>query len=137
MTDDADQQAGASFANDALPLTRQQLHEFRLMAAHDDVVERVIAESTDDDPPSRRKVLQAIRGETGRGAGADEKCVCPDCGAVHRRRAHMTTTTTTSQDPVDHTDAARAEQAIESAQAVTRDVEAKLDALDAPAKAAR
>jgi hypothetical protein len=36
----------------------------------------------------------------------------------------------------DHTDAARAEAAIASAKAVTRDVQAKLDALG-PAKAAR
>jgi hypothetical protein len=35
--------------------------EFRLMADHADVVEAVIASSSDESPPSRRKVVNAIR----------------------------------------------------------------------------
>lgn len=38
------------------------LGDFRQMAANPDVVETVIAESTDDRPPSRRKVMEAIKG---------------------------------------------------------------------------
>lgn len=66
-------------------LTRQQIYEFRQMAKHPDIVEKVIAESTDDSPASRRKVLRAIAAEEGR-QSAPHKCVCRDCGAVHRRR---------------------------------------------------
>jgi hypothetical protein len=36
-------------------------HDFRQMAEHEDVVEDVIADSTDEDPASRRKVTEAIR----------------------------------------------------------------------------
>jgi hypothetical protein len=36
-------------------------HDFRQMAEHEDVVEEVIADSTDEDPASRRKVTEAIR----------------------------------------------------------------------------
>ncbi len=38
-----------------------RLHDFRKMAAHPDVVEQVIAESSQQSPPSRNKVLNAIR----------------------------------------------------------------------------
>lgn len=53
----------ASFANDGL--TRNQRYEFRLMAAHPEIVEQVIAESTDEQPASRRKVMAAIRRSMG------------------------------------------------------------------------
>jgi hypothetical protein len=39
----------------------QQRSDFRRMAEHEDVVEEVIACSTDEDPASRRKVTEAIR----------------------------------------------------------------------------
>jgi N6-adenosine-specific RNA methylase IME4 len=42
-------------------LSRKERSYFRSMAEHSDVVEEVIAQSTDDDPPSRRKVLKAIK----------------------------------------------------------------------------
>lgn len=35
--------------------------DFRKMAAHPEIVEEVIAQSTDEDPASRRKVIEAIR----------------------------------------------------------------------------
>ncbi len=50
-----------SIANDPTPLSKDERSEFRLMAAHPDVVEAVIADSTDATPPSRRKVIRAIR----------------------------------------------------------------------------
>ena len=53
----------ASFADDGLDLTRNERYELRLLASHPHIVERVIAESTDEDPPSRRKVLAAIQAE--------------------------------------------------------------------------
>lgn len=40
---------------------RNRLHDFRKMAAHPEVVEQVIAESSQQSPPSRNKVLNAIR----------------------------------------------------------------------------
>lgn len=40
---------------------RNQANDFRQMAANPDVVEEVIVESTDAKPPSRRKVMSAIR----------------------------------------------------------------------------
>ena len=46
-----------------VPVPPTQRHEFRQMAAHPDVVEQVIAESTDDNPPSRRQVTEAIKAE--------------------------------------------------------------------------
>lgn len=52
--------ASGSVATDPSPLTKDERHEFRQMAAHPDVVEQVIAESTDAEPPSRKKVLDAI-----------------------------------------------------------------------------
>lgn len=42
-------------------LHHTHLNQFRKMAAHPDVVEQVIAESTQQSPPSRNKVLNAIR----------------------------------------------------------------------------
>lgn len=42
-------------------LHHARLHEFRQMAAHPEVVEQVIADSTQQSPPSRNKVLNAIR----------------------------------------------------------------------------
>lgn len=44
-----------------LPLPKKERHELRLLAAHQDVAEQVIATSDDAKPPSRRKVLDAIR----------------------------------------------------------------------------
>ena len=72
----------ASIANDGL--WRQQRHEFRKMARHPEIVEQVIADSNDDDPPTRRKVMRAIAEHEGR--QPERRCVCPDCGAAHRRR---------------------------------------------------
>jgi hypothetical protein len=46
-------------------LHRQQLADFRLMAAHPDIVEEVIANSTDKAPASRRKVVAAIKQRLG------------------------------------------------------------------------
>jgi Fe-S-cluster formation regulator IscX/YfhJ len=42
-------------------LNDRQKAEFRQMAAHPEIVEQVIAESTDDAPASRRKVMEAIQ----------------------------------------------------------------------------
>jgi alkylhydroperoxidase family enzyme len=66
-------------------LTRTELWLFRRMAAHQDIVEQVIAASTDADPPSRAKVMRAIAEAEGRAAA--QKCVCPECGATHRKKA--------------------------------------------------
>lgn len=44
-------------------LTKDQRSEFRSMAAHRDVVEDVIAASTDEVPASRRKVTDAIKAQ--------------------------------------------------------------------------
>lgn len=45
-------------------LSRRQRHDFRKMAEHPDVVDQVVAESTDEAPASRRKVLDAIKAKT-------------------------------------------------------------------------
>lgn len=50
----------ASAADDGLT-SRDLRHDFRTMAEHPDIVEDVIAASTDADPPSRAKVLRAIK----------------------------------------------------------------------------
>lgn len=50
-------------------LHRTRLHEFRQMAQHPDVVEQVIVESSQESPPSRTKVLNAIKAL---GRAADE-----------------------------------------------------------------
>lgn len=44
-----------------IDLHRNRLYEFRQMAAHPEIVDRVIEESTEASPPSRNKVLEAIR----------------------------------------------------------------------------
>ena len=46
--------------HDRLDLSKDQRREFRQMAEHPEVVEAVIAESTDEQPASRRKVTQRI-----------------------------------------------------------------------------
>lgn len=46
---------------DPLGLHPLAVHKFRQMAAHPEVVDRVIEESTESSPPSRNKVLNAIR----------------------------------------------------------------------------
>ena len=46
-----------------LGLDHRESSEFVAMAEHPDVVERVIAESTDQSPPTRNKVRLAIKGE--------------------------------------------------------------------------
>ena len=46
--------------------------EFRLMAKHPEIVEAVIADSTDANPPSRRKVVGAIRKSVDDKETADE-----------------------------------------------------------------
>lgn len=43
------------------PLTKAHRHDFRQMAEHPEVVEDVIASSTDEHPASRRQVQEAIR----------------------------------------------------------------------------
>ena len=48
------------FDRDRTGLSKDQRHQFRQMAANPDVVEAVIAASTDDEPPSRSKILDAI-----------------------------------------------------------------------------
>lgn len=42
-------------------MPRNSLHRLRMLAAHRDIVERVIADSDDTKPPSQNKALQAIR----------------------------------------------------------------------------
>jgi hypothetical protein len=44
---------------DELDLSPQERNSFRKMAEHPEIVDAVIAESSDDEPPSRRKVLGA------------------------------------------------------------------------------
>lgn len=53
-----------SSASEGESLTPNARSQFRQMAAHRDVVERVIAESTDSNPPSRAKVLREIKAQT-------------------------------------------------------------------------
>lgn len=45
-------------------LNDRQRSEFRQLAGNRDVIDDVAAESTDDDPPSRRKVMKAIKQQT-------------------------------------------------------------------------
>lgn len=49
-----------SIAIEGSSLTKDERHAFRAMAEHPDVVEDVIADSTDEQPASRRKVTRAI-----------------------------------------------------------------------------
>lgn len=58
-----------SFANDPSELTKDERHAFRKMAENEDVVEATIAESTDEQPASRRKVTEAIRDNVDRRPG--------------------------------------------------------------------
>ena len=57
------QHDGRGFHNDETlsSIHPATLHGFRKMAAHPEVVEQVIADSTQQSPPSRNKVLNAIR----------------------------------------------------------------------------
>lgn len=48
-------------AEPATSLPPNRASEFRKIAAHPEVVDEVIAEATEDSPPSRRKVLEAIK----------------------------------------------------------------------------
>ena len=48
------------FTREGTGLSANERHAFRRIAEHEDVVEKVIAESTTAQPASRRKVLQAI-----------------------------------------------------------------------------
>lgn len=50
-----------SVTTDPDDLSRHQRHEFRQMAENEEVVEKVISESTDEAPASRRKVTAAIK----------------------------------------------------------------------------
>lgn len=50
-----------SLANEPSNLTPNERSQFRAMAEHPEIVEEVIAESTDDAPASRRKVMKAIK----------------------------------------------------------------------------
>jgi hypothetical protein len=59
----ANQHGGTSVATEVPPLSKDQRHEFRQMADHEDLVEQTIAESTDDSPASRAKVLARLRAE--------------------------------------------------------------------------
>lgn len=52
------------FDRDRTDLSPDQRSDFRQMAANSDVVDEVIEQSTDDDPPSRRKVMRAIKQQT-------------------------------------------------------------------------
>lgn len=49
------------FTHEGTDIAANARSEFRLMAEHPDIVETVIAESSDASPPSRRKVIAAIR----------------------------------------------------------------------------
>lgn len=52
--------AGRS-SDSVIPLSPNRMTEARKQAEHPDVVEQVIADSTDDNPPTKAKVLDAIR----------------------------------------------------------------------------
>lgn len=55
----ADNRGPATLGRD-LGLGPDERHDFREMASHPEVVEAVIAESTDEEPASRRKVLEGL-----------------------------------------------------------------------------
>lgn len=59
--DNGNQHTGGKYVATETALTATQRNEFRQMAEHSDVVDEVIAESTDEAPASRRKVLKAIK----------------------------------------------------------------------------
>jgi len=76
-TRDHDRTPGAkSLANDIGPsgdgLTPNERHAFRLLASDPDAVEEAIADSTDDEPASRRSVLSVIRPHVARASGDNE-----------------------------------------------------------------
>jgi hypothetical protein len=54
-------------------LSKDQRSDFRLMAKHPDIVEEVIANSTDEEPASRRKVIEAIKTKTAKQEPKAEK----------------------------------------------------------------
>jgi len=56
-----DRRAGAKSSATDIGLSKNDRREFREMAAHPEVVEHVVAESSDQSPASRRKVLAAIK----------------------------------------------------------------------------
>lgn len=69
--------AGVNQHTEAAPagegsITRHERNEFRQMAEHKEVVEAVIAQSTDKAPPSRAKILSAIAFEKLRKATEDQ-----------------------------------------------------------------
>ena len=60
---DHDRHPGAtSLANDVAELTRNERSQFRRMADHPEIVEQVIADSADSNPPSRRVADDARAG---------------------------------------------------------------------------
>ena len=59
---------GPATPNHGKGFNDRQRNEFRQMAGHQQVVEQVIAESTDEAPASRRKVMDAIQHDSGRAA---------------------------------------------------------------------
>lgn len=73
------QESGARKGSGATEaLSRHDRHDFRKMAEHEDIVEQVIAESSDDEPASRRKVIEAIREATPRFKTRDRRPPLPD-----------------------------------------------------------
>lgn len=73
-----------SVAKDA-GMSRTKVWQLRKLAQYPEIVEAVIAESTDEHPASMARVMAAIAEYEGRPAAAG-KCICPDCGALHRRK---------------------------------------------------
>jgi len=63
-------------------LTRNERWAFRKMAAHPEVVEQVIAESTDENPASRRRIMAAIRVIERRAVAGMENAVMGDLGEL-------------------------------------------------------
>lgn len=58
--DNGNQYTGGKSGATESPLTRHQRTDFRQMAEHPEVVEEVIAESTDEKPASKRTVMQRL-----------------------------------------------------------------------------
>ena len=67
-----------SFANDPSSLTKDERHQFRQMAANPDVVDDVIADSTDEAPPSRSKILDAIAAKKAAAKAAEQAADAED-----------------------------------------------------------
>jgi len=63
---------GAHAGATARDLSRTERREFRLLATNPDAVEEVIANSTDDEPASRREALRAVAPHVARGSGDSE-----------------------------------------------------------------